>query len=312
MMNILITGGAGYIGSVLVPLLLEYNYNITVVDNYMYKQTSLLDVCHYKNLKIIKEDVLNHSILKKYVQSHDVIIPLAGIVGAPSCEKNKKMATDINQLQVKYIVETMSSKQRIILPVTNSGYGVGLKDQYCDETSPLNPISHYGITKVESEKYIMDRDNSISLRLATVFGASPRMRIDLLVNDFVHRAITEGYIILFESHFKRNYIHVRDVCYTIIHCLDNFDEMKNEIYNVGLSDANLSKLELCLKIKSHLNNLKIIESNIAEDPDKRNYIVSNKKLESTNWNAKYNIDHGIDELIKVFNILPGNNFTNII
>jgi len=309
--KILITGGAGYIGSVLVPQLLQKGYKVTVLDNFMYKQKSLLDVCYHSGLEIIPGDVRNNNLLKRKVKKHDIIIPLAAIVGALSCDRDKPLSTAVNQIHVENISEWITENQMLLFPVTNSGYGIGQEGKYCDETTPLNPISHYGKTKVAAEKILLEMKNVVSFRLATVFGVSPRMRMDLLVNDFVYRAYKDRFIVLFESHFKRNYIHIRDIANVFLHAIVNYESMKGEAYNVGLSDANLSKRELCEKIKGHLPDFHIFESEIAEDPDKRDYIVSNKKIESTGWKPEYSIDDGITELIKLYQFLHVNSLLNI-
>ena len=287
MKNVLVTGGAGYIGSVMVPILLNQGYKVTVVDNFIFNQSSLLDVVHDKNLSIIKDDIRNVNILKEQVPKNDIIIPLAAVVGAPACNKDKEYSLQLNFEQIKKISKLSSNDQMIIFPVTNSGYGIGQSGVYCDEKTPLNPISHYGKTKVEAEKFLLDDGNSITLRLATVFGSSNRMRTDLLVNDFVYRACVDRFIVLFESHFKRNYIHIRDVTYAFLHCIENYNKMKGEPYNLGLSNANLSKMELCLKIKDKIKDFNILEAPLAQDPDKRDYIVSNEKIEKTGWKPKF-------------------------
>lgn len=309
--SILVTGGAGYIGSVLVPQLLNLGYKVTVYDNFIYNQNSLLDVCNNKNLKIIVSDVRNETTFKKIISEHDIIIPLAAIVGAPACKKDSTMTIKINQTQLENLSKWLSSSQRIIYPVTNSGYGIGEMDKMCTEESPLKPISLYGKTKVAGEKVLLENGNAVTLRLATVFGSSPRMRVDLLVNDFVYRALKDRFIVLFESHFKRNYIHIRDIVSVFVHAINNYEKMKGNAFNVGLSNANLSKMELCLKIKEHLNDFYIFESDLAEDPDKRNYIVSNEKIEKTGWLPNLSIDDGITELIKVYSFLKIYKFSNL-
>ena len=309
--NILVSGGAGYIGSVFVPQLLESGYNVTVFDNFMYGQNSLLDICYHKNLKIIKHDVRDLNLFKNEVEKHDIIVPLAAIVGAPACDRDKSLSKEINQIQIENIAQWISKEQRVIYPVTNSGYGIGQEGVYCTEKSPLNPISHYGITKVNGERALLESGNGVTLRLATVFGSSPRMRMDLLVNDFVYRAFSDRFIVLFESHFKRNFIHIRDISAVFLHAIANYDSMNGEAYNVGMSDANLSKMELCIKIKKHLSNFHIFESDIAKDPDKRDYIVSNEKIESTGWIPAFSIDDGIIELIKLYSFLKINPYTNL-
>lgn len=310
--KILITGGAGYIGSVMTPLFLREGYKVTILDNFKFRQNSLLDVCSNNDLTVVRGDVRNESLLKRLVAENDIIIPLAAIVGAPACQNEFDEALAINKIQIAHIAKTLSKDQKIVFPVTNSGYGVGEQGVYCDENSPLRPLSHYGKTKVEAEKILLDRGNAVTLRLATVFGTSPRMRMDLLVNDFVYRATKDRFIVLFESHFKRNYIHIRDVVYAFMHALNHYDEMKGEPYNLGLSDANLSKLELCFKIKSLLPEFSIFESEFASDPDKRDYIVSNNKIESTGWAPKYALEDGIAELIKAYGFLSVNPYQNVL
>ncbi len=310
-MKILVTGGAGYVGSILVSELLKKNHEVIVVDNFIYNQTSLLDCCYNKNLTIIRGDVRNRNIISKHLRNVDAIFPLACMTGAPLCEKDTVAAKTVNFDAVKMILELRSKDQVIIFPTTNSGYGIGQKGIYCTEETPLKPISLYGRLKVEIEKVLLDAGNCITLRLATVFGISPRMRLDLLVNDFTYRAVTDHCLVLFESHFKRNYIHVRDVAKAFIHCLDNFDKMKDEPYNVGLSNANLSKWELCEEIKKQIPNFYFTEAKIGEDPDKRDYIVNNEKIESTGFNPDYSLQQGIAELIKGYQVIKINQFSNI-
>ena len=308
--HVLVTGGAGYIGSVLVPMILNQGFSVTVIDNFMYSQTSLLDCIYDERLTVIYDDIRNIDTLKKHIAKADIIIPLAAIVGAPACDRIPQTAYEINQLQAQHIVDLVSKDQLIIFPVTNSGYGIGQFDTECDENSPLNPLSVYGKTKVEAEKIILDGANAVTFRLATVFGSAPRMRIDLLVNDFVYRAFNDRFVVLFESHFKRNYIHIRDVSLAFIHGINNYNTMSGEAYNVGLSAANFSKMELCLRIKQYVPDFQIIENEFAEDPDKRDYIVSNKKIEETGWAPKYSLDYGIKELLKTYSFLRMNNFNN--
>jgi nucleoside-diphosphate-sugar epimerase len=310
-MKILVTGGAGYIGSILVPELLKKGHEVIVIDNFMYNQTSLLNCCYSKNLTIVRGDARSKNIVAKHLRNVDAIFPLACMTGAPLCEKDTIAAKTVNFEAVKMILELRSKEQAIIFPTTNSGYGIGQKGIYCTEKTPLNPISLYGRLKVETEKMLLDTGNCITLRLATVFGISPRMRLDLLVNDFTYRAVTDHCLVLFESHFKRNYIHVRDVAKAFIHCLDNFNKMKNEPYNVGLSNANLSKWELCEEIKKQISNFYFTEAKVGEDPDKRDYIVSNEKIESTGFTPDYSLQQGISELIKGYQVIRRNQFSNI-
>ena len=300
MKNILITGGAGYIGSLLTPALLDKNFKVTVIDNLMFDQFTLTDSCGNKNFEFVKADVRNETIIKEHLKGKDIIIPLAALVGAPLCDSNPSDTKTINRDASLMINKLRDKNQLMLFPTTNSGYGVGEEDKLCTEETPLNPISSYGKYKVEVENSVLDSKNGITLRLATVFGASPRMRMDLLVNDFTYQAYKNRSIVLFESHFKRNFIHVKDVCRAFIHAIENFDKMKNEPYNVGLSTANLSKGELCEKIQDFVPSFEIYFSEHGKDPDKRNYIVSNDKLESTGFIPKYDLDYGIPELLKLY------------
>ena len=310
-MKILVTGGAGYLGSVIVPQLLAQGHEVTVIDNFMYNQTSLLDCCHDKRLTIIRGDARDKNLLTRCMKNADAIFPLACLTGAPLCAKDPEAAQSIVLGAVKTILEMRSKDQMIIYPTTNSGYGVGEKGKFCTEETPLRPISLYGKLKVEAENAILDAGNGITLRLATAFGVSPRMRLDLLVNDFTYRAVYDRFVVLFEAHFKRNYIHVRDVAKAFVHGLNHFDRMKNQPYNVGLSDANLSKLELCEEIKKQVSDFTFIESNIGEDPDKRDYIVSNAKIEKTGFKPDVSLADGIGELIRGYQIIKRNQYANI-
>ena len=309
--EVLVTGGAGYIGSILVPELLKRGHKVTVLDNFLYNQASLLDACNNEDLTIVRGDARNRDLVETLLKGKEYIIPLACIVGAPACGNDPVAARSINVEAIKTILELRDSNQKIIFPNTNSGYGIGQKDKYCDEETPLNPVSLYGKVKVEAEKAILSEENGIALRLATVFGISPRMRLDLLVNDFVYRALNDGVVTLFEAHFKRNYIHIRDVARAFTHAIDNFEEMKNEPYNVGLSDANLSKWELCEEIKKQIPEFVFTESKIGKDPDKRDYIVSNKKIENTGFKPQVSLQDGIQELIKGYQVLKVNQYTNL-
>lgn len=309
-MNILVTGGAGYIGSVLVPKLLLEGHNVTVLDNFMFNQNSLLDVCKFDSFSIVNGDARDGQILKTLLSKADVIIPLAAFVGAPLCNRDPVAAKAINQDAIDLLVKLSANSQRIIMPVTNSGYGIGQKDIFCTEDTPLNPISVYGVTKVEAEKYVLSRSESITFRLATVFGMSTRMRLDLLVNDFVYRAFNDRTLVIFEGHFKRNFIHIQDVANAFLHAISNFENMKGNAYNVGLEDANLSKIELAEEIKKHIPQFIYLEAPIGEDPDKRDYIVSNQKIIKAGFNMEWSLSRGINELIKGFSILKQNTFGN--
>lgn len=310
-MNVLVTGGAGYIGSLLTPFLLGENHEVTVVDSFMYKQTSLLDHCHNDRLTIINGDARDASLMKEQLKKADVILPLACLTGAPLCAKDPIAARSTNLDAIQLILEHRSKNQRIIFPTTNSGYGVGEEGIHCTEETPLRPVSLYGKLKVEIEKILLDSENCMTFRFATVFGMSPRMRLDLLVNDFTYRAVKDRFLILFEAHFKRNYLHVRDAVRAFGHGLKNFESMKGEPYNVGLSDANLSKMELCQEIKKQVPAFYVTEAEIGEDQDKRNYIVSNKKIEATGFKTQHSLKQGIAELIKGYQIINKNQFANV-
>jgi nucleoside-diphosphate-sugar epimerase len=310
-MKILITGGAGYIGSVLTPALLAKGYDVTVVDSFIFRQSSLADCCHYDGFEVVRGDCRDESLIKSLLPQHDVIIPLAALVGAPLCSRDEIGTRTINSDAVSMICRLASPQQRILMPVTNSGYGIGEAGKFCTEESPLRPISLYGVTKVEAEKAVLDRENSMTFRLATVFGMSPRMRIDLLVNDFVYRAVHDRAVVIFEGHFKRNYIHIRDVVNVFLHGLDHFETMKGKPYNVGLEDANLSKLELCAEIQKYLPKFVCLEAPIGEDPDKRNYIVSNARILGTGFVPQWSLGRGIQELIKGYTIIRNSVFSNV-
>lgn len=310
-MRILITGAAGYLGSVLTPELLKRGYQVTAVDSFMYNQTSLLSCCHDRNFTVMRADARDKELIARCLKDADVIFPLACLTGAPLCAKDPLNAKSVNFDAVKLILELRSKNQFIIFPTTNSGYGIGQKGIYCTEKTPLNPVSLYGRLKVDIENVLLEAGNCITLRLATVFGISPRMRLDLLVNDFTCRAVTDRYLVIFQAHFKRNYLHIRDAAKAFIHCLENRDKMKDEPYNVGLSEANLNKRELCEEIKKEVPDFYFTEAEVGEDPDKRDYIVSNEKIEKTGFKTEVTLREGIRELIKGYQILRRNQFSNL-
>lgn len=310
METILVTGGAGYLGSVLIGYLLRRGYRITVFDNLLYGQASLLHYCSHPNFEFVRGDVRDEGLVHELLKQHDAIIPLAAIVGMKACDRDPHMARSVNFDAIVLLNRLRSSDQKVIFPCTNSGYGTKSGDLYCTEETPLEPISLYGETKVKAEQELLGRPNAISLRLATVFGPSPRMRLDLLVNDFVYRAVTDGFLVIYEKDFKRNYVHIEDVAECLFFCLEHFDEMQGDAYNVGLNDANLSKEGLALKIKERVPSLYIHFAEVGSDPDRRNYIVSNAKINSKGFVARRSLDQGIQQLIKVYQMLPGGNHRN--
>jgi nucleoside-diphosphate-sugar epimerase len=309
--SILVTGGAGYLGSILVPRLLEDGHRVTVLDNFMWNQLPLAHVCANPNMEIVRGDVRDYECLMNLAVKADVIIPLAALVGAPLCARDPDTAEAVNRDAIVAMMRQLSKDQRVLYPTTNSGYGIGEPGKACTEETPLRPISLYGRTKADAEKAVLDFGSSVGFRLATVFGMSPRMRLDLLVNDFVYRAVTDHAVVLFEAHFIRNYIHIRDVAQAFIQALDHFTTMRGEVYNVGLSDANLSKAELCERIKRQVPDFYYVEAAIGEDPDKRDYIVSNAKIEATGFAPMHSLDAGIAELIKGYKMMRRTPFGNV-
>jgi len=309
--KVLVTGGAGYIGAILVPKLLENDFRVTVFDSLMYGQNPLLECCADPKFDFIKGDICNYDLMNEVLPQFDIIIPLAAIVGAPACKANPTISSLVNREAHMNIVENTSMHQMVLFPTTNSGYGIGKEGKFCTEESSLQPISEYARIKVAIERVFLDKGNAISFRLATVFGMSPRMRMDLLVNDFTYRAYKDRFIILFEGHFRRNFIHIRDVAKTFLFGIENYDRMKGEPFNVGLSSANLTKQQLCEKIKEHVPNFHIYCAPLGEDPDKRDYIVSNEKIESLGWRPEHTLDSGIQELLKGYKILRPNRFVNV-
>lgn len=307
-MKVLITGGAGYLGSVLTKKLLERGEKVTCLDNLKFRQSSPLLFADQKDYAFVYGDARDDSLLKDLVPSHDAIIPLAAIVGMPACNLNPQDAVSTNLEAIISLNKLRSKDQMLIFPTTNSGYGTKSGELYCTEETPLEPISLYGKTKSDAERAILESGkDAITLRLATVFGVSPRMRTDLLVNDFTRKAVEDGYLVIFEKGFKRNFIHIKDIAECFEHCIDNFHLMKNTMYNVGLDSANISKAELADKIKEQVPKLEVIYHEFGEDPDKRNYIVSNAKLARAGFSAKHSLEEGISELVKYYQIMLKNN-----
>lgn len=310
-LHVLVTGGAGYLGSVLCERLLAAGYRVTTVDDMMYQQRSLLHLCANPQFDFVLGDVRDEELMRGLVKEADVLIPLAAIVGAPACDRDPLLARSVNLEAVRLLKGLRSAQQPIIYPTTNSGYGTQSGDLFCTEDTPLEPISLYGQTKSQAETELLEAPNVITLRLATVFGMSARMRLDLLVNHFVYAAITDGYIVIFEKDFKRNYIHIRDVADCFVHCIENFKQMAGRPYNAGLDAANLSKEELALKIKEYVPNFYVHFAQVGSDPDKRNYIVSNQRLREAGFEARRSLDDGIRELLKGYRMTGRARFKNV-
>lgn len=309
--SVLVTGGAGYLGSVLVPALLIEGFRVHVLDNFMYRQNSLAQCCANESFSVTDGDTRQEDIIRPLIAKADIIIPLAALVGAPICKKDPVGASSTNLHAIKQIVQLASEDQQILMPITNSGYGVGEKDKYCTEDSALRPLTLYGRDKVAAEQIVLGRKNSISFRLATVFGMAPRMRIDLLVNDFVYRAVNDRFIVLFEAHFRRNFIHVADVTRVFLHGIKQFESMRGLPYNVGLDEANLSKWQLCEQIRKHVPDFIFLEAPVGEDPDKRDYVVSNARIAATGYSPVHSLDDGIIELIKGFGMIKNTVHGNV-
>jgi len=312
MKTVLITGGAGYLGSVLAEVLINKGYKVTILDNLIYKQTSVAPFVYNPNFNFILGDVTDNAILRPLVESHDVIIPLAAIVGMPACKAQPELTVKVNYLQVKNITEWVNKNQMVLIPNTNSQYGSST--EIITEDSPFKPLSLYAETKCDAERIVLESGNGIALRLATVFGMSYRMRMDLLVNDFVYKALTDGYLVLFESHFIRNYIHIRDIANTFLFMIENYEKCNNNAFNVGLTSANCTKLELAETIQKYIPDLVIVQNNFKQDFDQRNYIVSNAKLESQGWVPTFTLENGIQELIKGYQLITkfkNKDFTNL-
>jgi len=309
--SILVTGGAGYLGSILCEHLLAAGYRVTVLDKLMYGQHSLFHLCANPNFEFVFGDARDEALLKRLVKDTDVIIPLAAIVGAPACDRDPWLAQSVNLEAVQLLNRLRSPQQLIIYPNTNSGYGTKSGEAFCTEETPLDPISLYGQTKVQAELELLNSPNTITLRLATVFGMSPRMRLDLLVNHFVYAAITDGYVVIFEKDFKRNYVHIRDVADCFLYCLTHTDKMLGRPFNLGLDDANLSKEELALKVKDYVPKFYLHFAPLGSDPDKRNYVVSNQRLREAGFEARRSLDEGIQELLKGYRLFGRGMFKNV-
>ena len=311
MYKILITGGAGYIGSVLVPMLLRSGCDVTVLDSFLYRQSSLLACCAEPSFHVIRGDCRSRETLLRALDEKDFILPLAAIVGFPACDRDETAARSVNLEAVELLLRLRAPEQRIIFPCTNSGYGLGIGQEFCTEESPISPISLYGKTKMAAEAAVLQAGNSAAFRFATLFGASPRMRTDLLVNDFVYRAVFDRALVVFEGQFKRNFLHVRDAARAFMFAMEHFGEMEGQTFNCGLSDANLSKLELCAEIKKQIPAFTYIEAPVGTDPDQRDYVVSNAKIESLGYRPQYSLQQGIAELIKAYSIIKNSFYGNV-
>ena len=309
--RVLVTGGAGYLGCIIAEHLLKAGHHVKVLDSLLYGEAPLFHLCFHRGFEFVLGDARDERTLKPLVREADVIVPLAAIVGAPACERDPRLATSVNLEAIRLLNRARSDQQLVVYPTTNSGYGTQSGEVYCTEDTPLAPISLYGRTKGDAELELLNSKNAITLRLATVFGMSPRMRTDLLVNHFVYAAVTDGYLVIFEKEFKRNYIHIRDVADCFLHCIENASRMIGKPYNVGLDTANLSKEQLALKVKQYVSNFVIHFAPVGSDPDKRNYIVSNQRLREAGFEARRSLDVGIQELIKGYGMLGRARFRNV-
>jgi len=309
--RVLVTGGAGYLGSMLCEHLLDVGHQVMVVDNLFYGQHSLFHLCANPRFDFVFGDARDEELMCRLIKGADVIIPLAAIVGTPACNRDPRLASSVNLEAVQLINRLRSPRQLVIYPNTNSGYGAKSGDAFCTEDTPLEPISLYGQTKVQAETELLNSSNAITLRLATVFGMSPRMRLDLLVNHFVYAAVTDGYIVIFEKDFKRNYVHIRDVADCFVYCIEHANKMVGRPFNLGLDAANLSKEELALKVKEYMPKFYIHFAALGSDPDKRNYVVSNQRLREAGFEAFRSLDVGIQELLKGYRMLGRAPFKNV-
>ena len=309
--HILVTGGGGYLGSVLVPMLLDAGHTVTVLDSFLYEQDALMECCGNPRFHVIRGDCRNEATLKAALTGQDYIIPLAAIVGFPACSNDETAAVSTNYDAIERLLSLRTASQRIIFPCTNSGYGMGQGKEVCTEESPITPISLYGRTKMMAEAAILKAGNAVTFRFATLFGASRRMRTDLLVNDFVYRAIHDRAIVLFEGDHVRNFLHVADAAAAFLFAIEHFDQMCGQTYNCGMSDTNLTKVQLCERIKAHIPNFVYVENEINKDPDQRNYYVSNEKIEKLGYRTQHTLDDGIEELIKVYAIIDKRKYGNV-
>jgi nucleoside-diphosphate-sugar epimerase len=309
--RVLVTGGAGYLGSVLCETLLDQGYRVTVLDCLLFGEQSLFHLAARPEFDFVFGDARDEATLKRLVREADVLIPLAAVVGAPACDRDPYLARTVNLDAVRLLNKLRSKDQALVYPTTNSGYGTKTGDVFCTEETPLEPISLYGQTKSDAERAVLDSPRAVALRLATVFGLSPRMRLDLLVNHFTYEAVTSRYLVVFEKDFKRNFVHIRDVADCFVHCIRQVDRMAGRPYNVGLDSANCSKEELARLIQRQVPNFYVHYAAVGSDPDKRNYIVSNQRLREAGFEARRSLDEGVRELIKGYRLLGRKRFMNV-
>ena len=309
--RVLVTGGAGYLGSILCEHLIAAGYAVTVLDSLQHGGAPLLHLGASPRFDFVRGDARDEEVMRGLLARHDVVVPLAAIVGASACDRDPQMAESVNLGAIRMLDRLRSPDQLVVFPNTNSGYGTRAELAVCTEDTPLEPISLYGRTKVQAEAELLGRPNAVSLRLATVFGLSPRMRLDLLVNHFVHVAVTQGYLVLFEAHFRRNFVHVRDVADAVLHAIANGGAMAGRAYNVGLDEANLTKAELAERVRAQVPHFHVTEAAIGRDPDRRDYLVSNERLRAAGFVARRGLDDGIRELIKGLAMLPRSPFHNV-
>jgi nucleoside-diphosphate-sugar epimerase len=309
--QVLVTGGAGYLGSVLCEHLLDAGCRVAVLDNLAHRQRSLFHLCANPRFSFEYGDARDETALRRLLKTADVVIPLAAVVGAPACDRDPWLARSLNVDAVRLLLRLRNPDQLVVFPTTNSGYGMKPGAEYCTEETPLEPVSLYGQTKAQAEADVLGSPNAISLRLATVFGMSPRMRVDLLVNHFVYAAVRDRYLMIFEKHFRRNFIHIRDVADCMIHCIRRANAMAGRCYNVGLDSANLTKEQLALKVKEQVPDFRVEFAAVGRDPDKRDYIVSNQRLREAGFEARRSLEEGIAELLKGYRMMAWGPFENV-
>ena len=305
-MKILVPGGAGFLGSVLVPMLLDAGHRCTVLDNFLYGQTPFLDLCGHPDLEIIRGDVRHTAILRRALTDQDAVIPLAAIVGAPACARDQMAAQSVNLEAIRLLMRCRSVEQYVVFPNSNSGYGNCPAGKSCDEDAPLRPLSLYGRLKVAAEAVVLAAEHTVSLRFATLFGPSPRMRTDLLVNDFTWRAATDGWLVLYEGHYRRSILHVRDAARAFLWALEGLAgaTLRHRVYNVA-GDSGITKRELCHAIHRQVPHFRWFDSDAGHDPDQRDYAVDTTRALGEGWKPELTLVEGIGELLRAYTILGG-------